>query len=470
MKKFSLGAVAVVPFWSNSDNMNADSNYSFLRTVLPEMEKLCDDRTIFLLFFPDPRVGSDRWYYIPDGLESKRIVFIRWPYDTRMQTGIISFQPDRIREIEKKFGVNGYWLHQVEMGSQLQGGYEKSFTLICRPWIVAQHHYVIHKSLPYPMYAQFTRLWQQMGGTVGADHVVLNSQHTFDMMQETFQTYLNDDQMNEIGEKSTILRFGLIPENRQPAPEAKKGEKPIFIYNHRFEAYKQPHVTWNAFNELKHDHDFEIWASQTPGQATGEFIIDRSVYEPTKEKYLERISIPAINTINSLHETFCISMLDSISLGHLCVVPAGITFEELLPDGYPYIFQNSNEQIEMLRFLLENFVSEYNKWRMVLHDHAKKNFGLKPYVKEYLNILQTAEIAYQKNERKDRTQINWERFVNALESGATYRLDDLRKNFAKVAGLQQQAAPSRRLLREMIKDDLQFSVSVKMGELAITMK
>lgn len=102
MTKKRLGIVAVVPFWSQASNLNADSNYSFLRLVLPRMVEKTKD-TIFLMFFPDPTYGKGDWKYTNDGLQSDRIKFIPWPYDTQMATGIANFDATRWAKIDENY-------------------------------------------------------------------------------------------------------------------------------------------------------------------------------------------------------------------------------------------------------------------------------------------------------------------------------------------------------------------------------
>ena len=159
-EKPRLGVVAVVPFWSQSDNLNVDSNYAYLRMVLPKLAEATED-TIFLVFFPDPKYGSDKWVYTPDGLQSDRIRLIPWPYDTQMSSSVVGFDNVRFKEIEFSYGPCIYWLHQVESGTAIVGGYTNSYGNVTRPTLIAQHHYIIHKSLPYVLESQFPRQWMR---------------------------------------------------------------------------------------------------------------------------------------------------------------------------------------------------------------------------------------------------------------------------------------------------------------------
>lgn len=449
---YRLGVVVVVPFWSQSDNLNADSNYAYLRVVLPEMVKQTED-TIFIVLFPDPTYGSDRWVYTPDGLQSDRIRLYPWSYDTAMATSVTGWDVMRFKKLEDEQAPMMYWLHQVESGAFVKGGYKKAYAVPNQPVLIAQHHYIIHRSLPYTYDTLFSRQWFQIGGSVCANAVVYNSEHCHQMAQESFGEYLNAEAMNGLEEKSTVIPFGLLRGDEPLAPEATENDPKIILYNHRFEAYKDPHTTFGLFNELRAKHDFEVWATQTAGQSlTGEkgFIIDRSVFEPSRDAYLKRIAVPAINTINSVHETFCIAMMDSMAAGHLVVVPNAVTFPELVPPDYPYVFNNVKEQREMLDYILSNFVTEYNKWRLPLSNYVRNKFNLTTYVSQYLALMNEHEQSHRTSEMRDNTKYWFDETIKRMKEGVNYKPYDLRKAFSGQSGVGHQAMTVARFVREAI--------------------
>lgn len=452
MSKYKLGIVAVVPFWSQSDNLNADSNYVYLKVVLPEMERQTED-TLFFVFFPNPRYGSDRWVYKPDGLQTDRIRFYSWPYETAMHSSVVGFDSNRYGQFDKGFGPGIYWLHQVEMGAFLQGGYDRVYHSVGRPTLIAQHHYIIHKSLPYPYYALFPRQWYQIGGSIASDQIVYNSKHAKHMADEAFADYLNDKSLQGLNEKSQVLPFGLLTGDEPRAPLADGTTPPAILYNHRFENYKQPRKTFEVLNELREKYQFKIYATQTIGQDTGgnKFLsIDESIFEAKREDYLERISFPAINTMNSIHETFCISILDSLAVGHLVVLPNALTFPELVPPDYPFLFKNQGEQKEMLDNILSTWPEHYNRWHTVVIDHVRKTFNVKKYVTNYLKLMYDVEMESLSTVPKKQTQRSMDKFLANVQSGVIYDSHDLRKNFKSLSGLGAQSFPHRYLMRWLI--------------------
>jgi len=460
MTDFRFGVIAVVPFWSQSRNMNADSNFGYLRAVIPEMERQTTD-TVFLIFFPDPEYGHGRWVYHDDGLQSDRVMFIRWPYDTTMRSSVLGFDPERFARIDLDFGPVTYWANQVETAGLIAGGYRQSFNTSARPSLVAQHHYIIHPSLPYRTDGLFPRLWAQIGGSLAADRVVYNSNHCRVMARESFLEWLSFRKFAELDSKSSTLLFGLVDPNQPVAPVAEPGSKPIVLYNHRFEAYKRPDVTFDVLDSLRGEFDFEIWATQTVEQKSGgrrQYQYDRTIFEPARADYLARIAFPAINTINSVHETYCIAIMDSIAAGHLVVVPNGVTFPELLPRDYPFKFNDPKQQRSMIRHIFQTWPVEYNRWREPLSEWAKTEFGVEQYVARYLDLIAETESAYRNHKPKPSTIRTMNRIWDNMKPGVGINPREFRKQIPK-AGTRQagdQAYSTRRIIRDSLifRDDI----------------
>jgi glycosyltransferase involved in cell wall biosynthesis len=450
----SLGVVAVVPFWSQSDNLNADSNYAYLRMVLPELQRAAPG-TLFCVFFPDPHYSVDRWRYVDDGLQSDRVKFVPWPYDSAMRSSVLGFDPVRFKQIEERYCPTIYWLHQVESGAFMDGGYKGSFSIINRPTLVAQHHYVIHKSLPYPLDGLFARRWLQTGGSLCADAVIFNSDHAARMADESFRDLLSPQAADDIKAKSATFRFGLIAGDEPTAPATAGDAPPVIIYNHRFEAYKLPDATFNAIAGARsRGHKFEVWATQTTGQMTSDYAIDRAVGAPKRADYLRAIAVPGINTVNSVHETFCISMLDSIAIGHLPVAPDAITFPELVPPGYPFLFKTPAEQLAMLDHILATWPLEYDRWAATLQRHARDHFAAGPYAARYRDLFSRLEAERLGRPVKDATAKTLDRCFASLIAGRPAYPRALATplnngDFGRKLGAQ--AMSPRRIVREAVR-------------------
>lgn len=447
-QKDNLGVVLVAPMFSQGTNLNVDSNYVYLKQILPEMARQSPD-TLFLMLFPDPHYGQGKWFYVPDDLSSHpRIQFLSWKYDTNARTGVMGFDPERYAHIDLRYGPTSYYLHAIEMGAALYGGYKQASNNMSRPVIIAQHHYVIHDSLPYAFEFMRSRLWYQMGGALMADRAIYNSDHAHRMWEESMGRYLNANAQQEIRQKSDTIRFGLVTGDEPVAPEADDETRISIIYNHRFEAYKQYRLTGELLLDLKREFDFDVLVTQVAGARTKDFPVDRTMYAPQRMDYLRNIAVPGINVTNSLHETFCISALDSIMMGQLVVAPNAVTFPELVPPDYPYLFNSVDHQRAILREIMSDFPRIYNTWRPRLIEHARQRFGLEGYVARVLDVFVAEETKRRQQVPREHVAEAADTVFAELKPGKLYSLVDTHRAFKRRAGTADQATPITRWTRE----------------------
>jgi glycosyltransferase involved in cell wall biosynthesis len=215
--------------------------------------------------------------------------------------------------------------------------------------------------------------------------------------------------MRELGEKTHVLPFGMLDETKEPPPLPEPDGPPIVIYNHRFEGHKNPRVTAELLTDLRNaGHEFEVWVTQAIDQNIGEFPCDKFIGHPDVDRYLSNLNVPAINTLNSQHETFCIAMLDSIMMGNLPVAPNNITFPELVPEGYPFLFSGPAEQRNMIEGIFGRWPEDWLKWAPILREHAREKFGVHGYAKRYIDLFEhysqpTATMKPHTKENRDRT-------------------------------------------------------------------
>ena len=367
--------VCVFPFWSVSDALNWDSNYAYLRRILPRMSEKRPD-WLWVVMWPIKGYGTGQWKWQNDGLFNDRIVRFGWPYDTSMRSGVMGWSGEHFKQLEDRFAPTIYWMNQVESALQVNGGYTQSASVASRPAIVAQHHYIVHKSIPYSLETLQPRLWAQIAGTVASERVVFNSDHCRTMARESFAPLLSDDLWHDIEQKSVTLKMGLVDEQLFDV-EIKPYPVPVVVYNHRFEKYKQADDTRDALADMRRrGHKFEVWVTMLLGQNVSDFPIDKMVGDADQHRYLQNIAVPGLNVINSVHETFCISMLDSIALGQLPVAPRSVTFPELVPEGYPFLFSSKQEQLDILDHILSTWPLEYDAWTARLRQHARDVFAI----------------------------------------------------------------------------------------------
>lgn len=458
---------AYVPFWSQSDAMNWDSNYVLMRRLLPHLARLLPD-WVWIIFWPDPDKGNDEngWRWYDDGLfDDPRFVKFHWPYDTSANTGTRSFDPMRFAQLEKTYSPTIFLVHQSENAMDFYRGYTGSYNKQAIPSLVVQHNYVIHKSLPYPFESLLARLWGQIGSSIAADRVLFNSHHTEQMARESFGNFLNDATLEKIFAKSSTILYGYCEDTTLDMPIAPMPPRPTFIYNHRFELYKQPRVTAAVLDVLKQrGHRFDTWVTQTVGQKANIFRVDRVVGHPDFCQYIKNIAIPAINTTNSKHETFGMSVLDSIALGHIIVAPNSVTFPELLPKGYPFLFKSTKDQTAMLEHILSTWPAEWEKWHAVLRQHARQHFHISSLAERYAQVLLDESTKWRVVQPQEQTIENWQRVIATLRPG-WYAASRLFPSVRAAMGLAQQAMPNRRAVRELCMYGA--TVGARNGELYI---
>ena len=454
--------VGVIPFWSQSEALNWDSNFVFLDRLLP---RLADrfPHWVWVVFWPNSATSDqNRWHiYERDFFRPGTIVPFSWPYLTSMQRGVLAFSERRFAELEKIYSPTLYWCQEVEIIPSLYQGVDSTSlsNQKANAKIVAQQMYIPHRSLPYPWYNQLQRLWPQMGGALMADEVVVGSEWCWKMQRESYSEFLSADAQAKIENHTRLFYMGLV-EQWMIAEPIRSYSKPVFVYNHRFEAYKNPTDTATTWRALRAEGlDFEVWATQHHAQSKNLLPIDRIVGAADPRVYMTNIAVPAINTFNSRHETFCIALSDSLALGHLLVLPRRCTFPELVPPNYPYLFDSLGEQQEMLRHILRGWPDTYTEWSGRLRQYAWSKFGIDHIVDQYADLLTHLGTAWHVQQSKPHIQARSEIFWNTLRR-ETARVCDIYALHGKALGLASQAMPMRWTIRELAALGGRFTVGM----------
>ena len=152
-----------------------------------------------------------------------------------------------------------------------------------------------------------------------------------------------------------------------------------FIYNHRLDGYKNWKDTFAMFDRLYNEGE-KFKVVLTAGDKGNLGQVENKPYTEVKsfilhEDYLKELSKCHANVINSRHETFCISIAESIMNNQLIIAPNKVTFPELVDKDYPYLFETEEEQYKILKNILTKNIREYKykeKDKLLLDTHAKK--------------------------------------------------------------------------------------------------
>jgi glycosyltransferase involved in cell wall biosynthesis len=347
------------------DVLNADSNYIIIKQLCNELLKT--GRYNFFLLIDANRK------YVKDDLNSLvKILKIPMPKSKKHQ--VIHFNSNIFRAIFKKYSFDIIWNNVVEQGHHLRY-FQDTIVDDFRPKVFNYHHYVIHRSLEkVTSYLPCMHiLYDQLVGSLGADMNFFHTKYCYDMLIEEANDVLNSDKISLLKEKSQISLGGYCNEIEQ----GQKYEKFTFIYNHRLDGYKNWKDTFAIFDQL-HSEGLDFQVILTAGDKDNINTINKKPYTIVKsftkhQDYLKELSKCHSNVINSRHETFCISIAESIMNDQVVVLPNRCTFPELVGEDYPYLFDTMDQQIAIMRKLIKDGIKEYKhhtKPLLKLSNHA----------------------------------------------------------------------------------------------------
>ena len=347
------------------DVLNADSNYIIIKQLCNELLKT--GRYNFFLL-----IDSNR-KYVKDDLNSL-VKILKVPMPKSKKHQVIHFNSNIFRQIFKKYSFDIIWNNVVEQGHHLRY-FQDTIVDDFRPKVFNYHHYVIHRSLErITSYLPCMHiLYDQLVGSLGADFNFFHTEYCYQMLLEEANDVLNSDKISLLKEKSTVSLGGYCNEIEQDA----KYDKFTFIYNHRLDGYKNWKDTFAMFDQL-HTEGLDFQVILTAGDKDNINTINKKPYAIVKsftrhQDYLKELSKCHANVINSRHETFCISIAESIMNDQVVVLPNRCTFPELVGQDYPYLFDNMNQQLAIMRKIIKEDIRHFNhitKPQLKLTNHA----------------------------------------------------------------------------------------------------
>ena len=347
-------------------NINSDSNYIIIKQICNELLKTDNFNFILLLDNKRPYVQGDL---------DKRVKIIRIPFPNSKKHQVIYFNPNILDKVFKRYPIDIIWNNVVE-----QGHHFKYFQDIMidhfRPKVFNYHHYVIHRSLDKITYYNPCKhiLLDQIMGSLVVDFNYFHTNYCYNMMLEEAKDVLNDHQIEKFKKISHIKLGGYSKKIKTKT----KYDKFTFIYNHRLNGYKKWKTTFEIYDKL-HSEGYNFQVLFTAGDKDNLSTLEKKPYVIIKSlrrhsDYLEELSKCHANMINSIHETYCISIAESIMNDQIIIAPNRCTFPELLDDSYPYLFDNVEEQEQKLRNILDKGITEYkhkSKNKLLLTKHAE---------------------------------------------------------------------------------------------------
>jgi glycosyltransferase involved in cell wall biosynthesis len=381
--------ILVQPAYSKRE-LNGDSIYVVYSSLIRAMRRVRPDYH-FVVLFPD---ATSDFRYDDDGFfNAANVSRIPMRIAQRKMAASVAFDAGWYDRMMRQYAFDVIWCHLVEIAGQLKMAGEGVFYASARPSVIAAHNYVIHRSLPYPFEAQSTTAFAQVMGAVLADHNVFNSEHCRTMLAETAREWLKPEVVERIMRNSTQINHGTLESDLVVDAERPANPVPVIIYNHRLQAYKNWTTTFDLFASLW-DEGLRFKVRYTSSNA--EKLSKISSYPfvdvrlcATRPEYLAALRGGDFNVMNSQHETFCISAVESMALGQPLIAPDGVTFPEITGRRelqYPYLFKDLDQQKMMVRrFIVDP--AERIRWGKRLAAFVRREFNQQLWAERYAALF-----------------------------------------------------------------------------------
>ncbi len=205
---------------------------------------------------------------------------------------------------------------------------------------------------------------------LAADVVVFNSAyHRTSFLGElprflkTFPDCRELQDVELIAARSHVLHLGLdLQQLECPAPP--KGERPLILWNHRWEYDKNPQEFFEVLFELADEGlDFEVAIlgenyRRTPAifeQARERLNVVHFGY--AQDNYASWLRRADILPVTSVHDFFGISVVEAIHAGCYPLLPNRLAYPEHLPDHLhgEHLYESRYELVVKLRYVIRNF-------------------------------------------------------------------------------------------------------------------
>ena len=255
----------------------------------------------------------------------------------------------------------------------------KSTPLVC---------YFHENQLTYPLEDEFQRDYQygftNITSCLAADAVWFNSQYHYDSFLQAVEDLLKkmpdfvpENIAETIRKNSLVMPLGLEPDLFESTSLSPQGHPPTVLWNHRWEYDKNPEDFFETLFDLQRSGiDFRlIVAGQSFRQSPPIFAAAKKIlsnqlthfgYAPDRRSYLDLLRGSDIIVSTSIHEFFGLSVLEGIATGCRPLVPARLSYPELLPtEVHEQFIYSSNDD---LRDKLISFCRELPKQPKILQD------------------------------------------------------------------------------------------------------
>lgn len=370
--------ILVYPMYS-VDVINSDSNYVIIKNIINNLP----EHNWFLI------IDKNRKYYKDDLANNCKLIYMSMERSKRRQ--VVNFQTKVLHRILNDYPIEIILNNAVEFGSNFKyfnTAEDENYQLK----VINYHHYNIHPSFGVRNYNSMKNiLYAQIFGSLDVDVNYFHSEHSYKMFKDEALKLINKETLDRI-KKHTELGGHVDPKYFKT--DIPKYELFTFIYNHRLAGYKNYKTTFEQFDKLwaKYPNQFQVIA--TCGDNSNEAKVIDKPYVKLKslknyEIYISELQKCHANVINSSHETYCISIAESIYDNQVIIAPNGVTFPELTGEEYPYLFNNLDEQFKYMENILVNNIRsyQYQKDLTIAHQTAIINGLIQDYC-QYKKVLE----------------------------------------------------------------------------------
>ncbi len=196
---------------------------------------------------------------------------------------------------------------------------------------------------------------------------------------ERLPDYAPLDEMQDLRSKAMTMHLGIQDSRRNRVVN----NRPVILWNHRWEYDKNPGAFFNCLYKLKEDgEDFDLIVLGSKGRSYPKIFDESKVrltehivhwgYAESNEAYLDLLNRADIIPVTSKQEFFGISILEAVLAGVTPVFPKRLVYPEHFdPKNYPDLFYSSDHDLlQQVKNLLKNPVEESIKNGLI--DRAKE--------------------------------------------------------------------------------------------------
>jgi glycosyltransferase involved in cell wall biosynthesis len=259
-----------------------------------------------------------------------------------------------------------------------------------RPVVIAHHHYVVHRSLPYPVDTQQPHIqYHQLIAALLVDMNIFGSKYARWMLDDN-----RDRLLPTIRYAGEVIPLGLLDDEQMRRRQSEEPyDKPTGMYNHRIQAYKRPEMTFDMYDRLyQRFPDLRVVA--TVNNRKGKDTLAKYPFVTARvglgyDDYLTELSRCHFNVTHTVHETFCLSAVESLAYGQWLVAPKRLTFPDLVPNGYPFLYERDDDAEGMVAHIINNGLwHPDHPRRRQLQNETRDRFTATIYANHYIQLIE----------------------------------------------------------------------------------